>query len=41
MTATIVPPGSATEAAPVRRPARPVPTSRLAQVELRKMFDTR
>ena len=41
MTATIVPPGSTTHAAPVRRSAPPIPTTRLAKVELRKMFDTR
>ncbi len=41
MTATIVPPASTTEAAPVRRPARPIPTTRLVKVELRKMFNTR
>ena len=40
MTATIVPPDT-TEAAPVRRTARPIPTTRLAKVELRKMFNTR
>jgi ABC-2 type transport system permease protein len=41
MTATIVPPASTTEAPPVRRTARPIPTTRLVRVELRKMFDTR
>ncbi|WP_248581632.1 ABC transporter permease subunit [Nocardioides sp. InS609-2] len=41
MTATIVPPASTTEAAPVRRTARPIPTTRLVKVELRKMFNTR
>ena len=41
MTATIVAPASATEAAPVRWTARPIPTTRLVMVELRKMFDTR
>ena len=41
MTATIVSPASNTEAAPVRRPARPIPTARLVKVELRKMFNTR
>ncbi len=41
MTATIVPPASTTEAAPVRRSARPIPTTRLVKVELRKMFNTR
>ena len=41
MTATIVPPASTTEAAPVRRTARPIPATRLVKVELRKMFNTR
>jgi ABC-2 type transport system permease protein len=41
MTATTVPPASTTEAAPVRRSARSIPTARLVRVELRKMFDTR
>jgi ABC-2 type transport system permease protein len=41
MTATTVPPASTTEAAPVRRSARPIPATRLVRVELRKMFDTR
>ena len=41
MTATIVPPASTTEAAPVRRTARPIPITRLVKVELRKMFNTR
>ena len=41
MTATIVPPATTTEAAPVRRTARPIPTTRLVKVELRKMFNTR
>ena len=41
MTATIVSPASNTEAAPVRRAARPIPTARLVKVELRKMFNTR
>ncbi len=40
MTATIVPPDT-TEAAPVRRTARPIPTTRLVKIELRKMFNTR
>ena len=40
MTATIVPPDTI-EAAPVRRTARPIPTTRLVKVELRKMFNTR
>ena len=41
MTATIVPAAPTTEAAPVRRTARPIPTTRLVTVELRKMFNTR
>jgi hypothetical protein len=41
MTAAIVPPTAATGAAPVREAARPIPTTRLVRVELRKMFDTR
>lgn len=41
MTATVVPPSSSTEAAPVRRSTRPIPTTRLVRVELRKMFNTR
>ena len=41
MTATIVPPATTTEAAPVRRTARPIPATRLVKVELRKMFNTR
>ncbi len=41
MTATIVPPATTTEAAPVRRAAQPIPTTRLVKVELRKMFNTR
>lgn len=41
MTATIVPPATATEAVPVRRTARPIPITRLVSVELRKMFNTR
>jgi ABC-2 type transport system permease protein len=41
MTATIVPPATPTEAAPVRRTVRPIPTTRLVKVELRKMFNTR
>ena len=40
MTATIIPPDTI-EAAPVRRTARPIPTTRLVKVELRKMFNTR
>ena len=41
MTATIVPQATTTEAGPVRRTARPIPTTRLVKVELRKMFNTR
>ncbi|GAA5115705.1 hypothetical protein GCM10023339_23260 [Alloalcanivorax gelatiniphagus] len=41
MTATTAPPTSVTEAAPVRRSAARIPTTRLVRVELRKMFDTR
>ena len=41
MTATIIPPATTTEAAPARRTARPIPTTRLVKVELRKMFNTR
>ncbi len=41
MSATIVPPATSTEAAPVRRTARPIQSTRLVKVELRKMFDTR
>jgi ABC-2 type transport system permease protein len=41
MTATIVPPATTTEAAPVRRTAQPIPITRLVTVELRKMFTTR
>jgi len=41
MTATIVPTASTTEAAPARRSALPIPTTRLVNVELRKMFNTR
>ena len=41
MTATIVPPATTTDAAPVRRAARRIPTTRLVKVELRKMFNTR
>ncbi len=41
MTAPIVPPATTTEAAPVRRTAPPIPTTRLVKVELRKMFNTR
>jgi len=40
MTATTVP-AITTEAEPVRRTARPIPTTRLVTVELRKMFTTR
>lgn len=42
MTATIAPSATTTTAAaPVRRTAQPIPTSRLVKIELRKMFDTR
>lgn len=41
MTATTVPPASTTGSPPVRRAHRPIPTTRLVTVELRKMFDTR
>jgi ABC-2 type transport system permease protein len=41
MTATIVPPHPTTEAAPTRRTVRPIPTTRLVKIELRKMFNTR
>jgi ABC-2 type transport system permease protein len=41
MTATITPPATTTEAAPVHRTAQPIPTTRLVKVELRKMFNTR
>ena len=41
MTATIVPATAITESAPVRGTVRPIPTSRLVTVELRKMFTTR
>ena len=41
MTATIVPPVTTTETAPVPRATRPLPTTRLVKVELRKMFNTR
>ena len=40
MTATITPP-DAIEAAPARRIVRPIPTTRLVMIELRKMFNTR
>jgi hypothetical protein len=40
MTATITPPATTTEAAPGHR-TRPIPTTRLIKVELRKMFNTR
>jgi hypothetical protein len=40
MTATITAPDTL-EAAPVRRAARPISTSRLVKIELRKMFNTR
>jgi ABC-2 type transport system permease protein len=44
MTATTVSPTNSTDITasdPVRRPARSIPTTRLIEVELRKMFDTR
>jgi ABC-2 type transport system permease protein len=41
MNATIVPTSTTTQGAPVRRPGRPIPTTRLVKVELRKMFNTR
>ncbi|QBR92932.1 ABC transporter permease [Nocardioides euryhalodurans] len=41
MTATIGHSASTTQTAPVRRSARPIPTTRLVRVELRKMFNTR
>jgi ABC-2 type transport system permease protein len=41
MTTTIIPPATTTGAAPARRIARPIPTTRLVTVELRKMFTTR
>lgn len=41
MTATTEPQATTTEAAPVRRTARPLPITRLVTVELRKMFTTR
>ena len=40
MTATILSP-DAIEATPVRRIVRPIPTTRLVKIELRKMFNTR
>ena len=40
MTATIISPDTI-EAVPARRTARPIPTTRLVKVELRKMFNTR
>jgi len=40
MTATIISPDTI-EAAPARRIVRPIPTSRLVRIELRKMFNTR
>ena len=40
MTATTVS-TTTTQAVPIRRPAPPIPTTRLVKVELRKMFDTR
>jgi hypothetical protein len=41
MTATTISPGTAAAVEPVRRTARPIPTTRLVKVELRKMFNTR
>ena len=41
MTTATVPPTTTSKAAPVRRTARPIPTTRLVKVELRKMFNTR
>ena len=40
MTATVISPDTI-EAAPARRIVRPIPTTRLVTIELRKMFDTR
>ena len=40
MTATIIP-ADTVEAAPARRIVRPIPTTRLVTIELRKMFNTR
>jgi ABC-2 type transport system permease protein len=40
MTATIISPNT-TEATPARRIVRPIPTTRLVKIELRKMFNTR
>ncbi len=40
MTATIISPDTL-QAAPARRSVRPIPTTRLVRIELRKMFDTR
>jgi ABC-2 type transport system permease protein len=40
MTATIISPHTI-EAAPARRIVRPIPTTRLVKIELRKMFNTR
>jgi ABC-2 type transport system permease protein len=40
MTATIISPDT-NEAAPTRRIVRPIPTTRLGKIELRKMFNTR
>ena len=40
MTATIISPDTI-EAAPARRTVRPIPTTRLVKIELRKMFNTR
>jgi hypothetical protein len=41
MTATTIPPATTTEVAPVRLTPRPITTTRLVTVELRKMFTTR
>ena len=40
MTATTISPDTI-EAAPARRTVRPIPTTRLVKIELRKMFNTR
>ncbi len=41
MTATTISASTAAAVEPVRRTARPIPTTRLVKVELRKMFNTR
>ena len=41
MSTAAVTPATTTRAAPVRRTDRPIPTTRLVKVELRKMFNTR